>query len=33
MIIKIFEKSEMQRFKTAVITEMKKKEKKSLKTT
>ena len=33
MIIKIFDKSEMQRLKTAFIAEMKKKEKKSLKTT
>ena len=33
MIIKIFDKSEMQRLKTAFITEMKKKEKKSVKTT
>ena len=31
MIIKIFDKSEMQRFKTAVITEMKKKRKKKSK--
>ena len=31
MIIKIFDKSEMQRLKTAFITEMKKKEKKKSK--